>query len=66
MRRRHAEAMALIGFAVEIYWLQLEAGRHFLHEHPATATSWREKIVLELRCDTVSYTHLTLPTICSV
>ena len=45
------EAMTLLGFAVEIYWLQLEAGRHFLHEHPATATSWRERIVLELRRD---------------
>ena len=40
VRRRRAEAMALLGFAVEIYWLQLEAGRHFLHEHPATASSW--------------------------
>ena len=39
VRRRHAEAMVLLGFAVEVYWLQLEAGRHFLHEHPATASS---------------------------
>ena len=43
--------MVLLGFAVEIYWLQLEAGRHFLHEHPATASSWREQIVQELRRD---------------
>ena len=51
MRRHHTEAMVLLGFAVEIYWLQLESGRHFLHEHPATASSWRERIVLELRRD---------------
>ena len=50
-RRRRTEAMVLLGFAVEIYWLQLGAGRHFLHEHPATASSWREQIVLELRRD---------------
>ena len=41
----------LLGFAVEIYWLQLDAGRHFLHEHPATASSWQERIVRELRRD---------------
>ena len=49
--RRRAEAMVLLGFAVEVGWLQLEAGRHFLHEHPATASSWRERIVQELRQD---------------
>ena len=51
VRRRRAEAMVLLGFAVEIYWLQLDAGRHFLHEHPATASSWQERIVQELRHD---------------
>merc|ERR1712026_132976 len=51
VQRRRAEAMALLGFAVEIYWLQLEAGRHFLHEHPATASSWRERLVQALRRD---------------
>ena len=50
-RRRRAEAMVLLGFAVEIYWLQLAAGRHFLHEHTATASSWCERIVQELRRD---------------
>ena len=39
-RRAHAEALTLLGFAVEIYRLQLDAGRHFVHEHPAHATSW--------------------------
>ena len=43
--------MVLLGFSVEIYWLQLGAGRHFLHEHPVTASSWHQPIVLELRRD---------------
>ena len=38
-RRRLADARVLLAFAVESYQLQLAAGRHFLHEHPATATS---------------------------
>ena len=38
-RRRRAEARILLGFALEIYRLQLGAGRHFLHEHPASASS---------------------------
>jgi hypothetical protein len=37
-RRRAAEV--LLTFAAAVYKLQLLAGRHFLHEHPAGATSW--------------------------
>ena len=51
-RRRRAEAMTLLGFALEVYQLQLDAGRHFLHEHPASASSWREAKVQRLRQDT--------------
>ena len=29
-------------FVISIYKLQLEAGRHFLHEHPQGATSWED------------------------
>ena len=43
VRRRHAEAMVLLGCAVEIYWLQFAGGRHSLHEHPASASSWGGK-----------------------
>ena len=50
-RRRRAEAMTLLGFALEIYQMQLSAGRHFLHEHPASASSWREAKVQRLRQD---------------
>jgi hypothetical protein len=40
VRRRVAEAETLLGFAIEVYEHQLHHGRHFLHEHPASATSW--------------------------
>ena len=29
-----------VRFCVELYRMQLEGGRHFLHEHPNSATSW--------------------------
>ena len=51
LRRRRAEAMVLLGFSVELYWDQLRNGRHFLHEHPATASSWKEGMVARLRRD---------------
>jgi hypothetical protein len=45
-RRRQAEV--LLVFAVAVYKLQLLAGRHFLHEHPAGAASWRHPAVAKL------------------
>ena len=42
VEKRKAVGRVLFGFALEIYDLQLKAGRHFLLEHPATATSWQE------------------------
>ena len=35
-------------FCCELYKLQAEAGRYFLHEHPAQATSWQLAEVREL------------------
>ena len=32
-------------YAVDRYWEQMEAGRYFLHEHPAGAWSWSEPYV---------------------
>eukprot|EP00972_Heterocapsa_arctica_P002420 350021-Heterocapsa_arctica.AAC.1 len=29
-------------FCVDLYNIKLKAGRYFLHEHPATATSWKD------------------------
>ena len=48
LRRRLVERQVTLRFAVEIYCLQLAAGRHFLHEHPLGATSWRERCVRAL------------------
>ena len=41
IRRRKAEGELHLRFCCEIYDLQLQAGRYFVHEHPAHAsTSW--------------------------
>ncbi len=37
-----ASAKVLLRFAAEIYRLQLDSGRHFLHEHLVGASSWGE------------------------
>ena len=28
-------------FAIKLYRIQADAGRYFLHEHPASASSWK-------------------------
>ena len=38
--REYVRAMVHIRFCMELYALQHAAGRYFLHEHPAQATSW--------------------------
>jgi len=35
------KAMIHLRFCLEIYQHQIDQGKYFLHEHPATATSWR-------------------------
>ena len=42
------EARELLRFSCQVYALQHEAGRTFLHEHPATASSWGEKPIVDL------------------
>eukprot|EP00972_Heterocapsa_arctica_P030953 4551549-Heterocapsa_arctica.AAC.1 len=32
---------------LKLYHIQLKAGRYFLHEHPATATSWQDPEVIK-------------------
>jgi hypothetical protein len=49
VRRRKAEAETLLGFAIEVYEHQIRHGRHFLHEHPASATSWSLPKMMGLR-----------------
>ena len=43
-----AEGRLHLEFMIKIYRKQVEAGRYFLHEHPATAVSWHEKSVLNM------------------
>ena len=42
------EARMLMQFSVDIYWDQVSRGKFFLHEHPATASSWDLPIIREL------------------
>ena len=35
-------------FSVEVYWDQISRGEFFLHEHPATASSWDLSSIREL------------------
>ena len=51
MLRRRAEEQSLLELAVELYSVQLRAGRHFLHEHPATASSWKTPAMTKLLVD---------------
>ena len=34
-----------LAFCTELYQMQLSAGRYFLHEHPLTASSWKENCI---------------------
>ena len=47
-QRRYAEGFTLLQFSVEVYWDQISRGKFFLHEHPATASSWDLLIICEL------------------
>ena len=37
-----------LAFSCELYRMQLAGGRHFIHEHPAAATSWSEPCICRL------------------
>ena len=39
--RKVVEGKVLLKFALDVYFWQLRRGRYFVHEHPATATSWK-------------------------
>ena len=49
-RRRQmlAEARSLLKFASEVYKVQNDHGRLFLHEHPLTAKSWKEESITKI------------------
>ena len=42
------EAVRHLHFVASLYRIQLAGGRHFLHEHPATATSWSDPWIARL------------------
>ena len=45
---KYQQGLAHLEYAVQLYWEQISRGRFFLHEHPATATSWGLPIIKEL------------------
>jgi hypothetical protein len=49
VQRRKTTASVLLDFALDVYEHQLWSGRHFLFEHPASATSWAVPRLAELR-----------------
>ena len=42
------EGRAHLRFVVKLYNIQLDEGRHYLHEHPDQAASWAEKEMVQL------------------
>ena len=48
MDARFTEAREHIKFVVSLYKVQWQEGRFFLHEHPATATSWDLEEIKEM------------------
>ena len=49
--RAWAAAMVHLNFSCEIYQIQIDEGRYFLHEHPAKATSWRQRCAVRVMND---------------
>ena len=54
-QKAYRRAVEHIKFVFELYDIQVRGGRYFLHEHPATATSWKLPVVTEF-C--ARYPHL--------
>ena len=46
--KKKQDGMDLLLFATQCYWDQIERGMFFLHEHPATASSWGLTALQEL------------------
>ena len=44
-QQAYNKAAEHIKFVFELYDMQVRSGRYFLHEHPATATSWTLPVV---------------------
>ena len=48
VRRMLEEGRVHLQFMASLYQLQIDAGRFFVHEHPATAVSWDERCILKI------------------
>ena len=48
VREMKAEGRRHLHFIISLYKIQLDHGRHFLHEHPASALSWQDAWVTSL------------------
>ena len=46
--KKYEEGVLLLQYAVDLYWDQIARGKFFLHEHPATASSWDLPMIKEL------------------
>ena len=58
VERELRKATMHMEFVCKLHKAQVEAGMYFLHEHPATASSWGLKCVQEvLHLDGVDVTH---------
>eukprot|EP00973_Karenia_brevis_P070567 9809664-Karenia_brevis.AAC.1 len=42
------QAIVHLNFCMQLYKIQINAGRHILHEHPLSATSWQLPSVEEV------------------
>ena len=45
---KRREAVVHLRFVIGLYKIQIDAGRHFLHEHPETATSLKDPMMEKL------------------
>ena len=43
-----AEGKLHLHFVLQLYALQMRHGRHVLHEHPESASSWRDPMMLKM------------------
>ena len=48
VRRKLVEARIHLNFCAELYRMQIEGGRYYLHEHPTSASSWNEKCMQDI------------------
>ena len=61
-RQKLENAKKHMEFVTAIYRLQLRIGGHFLHEHPAAATSWKLKCIRDLSRE--EGVHMTVADLC--